>query len=377
VWSLQQQVDLMTQGTSLPRTLGEGRYAVEAVIGEGGAATVVRALDTKHGVHRAIKLMQPGGDSERLLREYTAMIKLEHPNVLRVYAVDESVPFIVMALAASCVADHRLPVGPLVALKWVDQLLAALEVAHAQGIVHRDVKPENLLLDAQGNLLLADFGIARLDLPETRITRTGTTMGSFAFMAPEQRIDAKRAGPASDLYAVGATLFELLTGVTPTELYLVAAIDSERFEAVPEPARGVVWQATRARPIDRYRSAREMAEAVRAVRSALGDPEGRVPLPAPAHALAAPRFIEGELASTALPTIQPVDVPVKRRRHTTVVAPPSRRLVVAALLGGMAFAALALGCASLLYKQGWIGPVSAGAPAAVPSGRPVGSEVTP
>ena len=243
-----------------------------------------RATDLQLGVDRAIKLIGGGVKRERsslrrrLKDEARVMARLAHRHVLEVYDVGEDgdVDFVVMRLAGGgSLADELRAKGQLSRGRVIRvgmQMLAALEAAHAQGIVHRDVKPQNLLLDDDGTVLLADFGIALIDLPGVfRGTRTGAAMGSLAFMAPEQRVDASRVTAAADIYSVGATLYTLATGRSPMDLF-VAGGDSERWWVVAPGLRTVLFRATRYAPEDRYLSATEMAAALT---SLLRDPAGQ------------------------------------------------------------------------------------------------------
>lgn len=251
-----------------PSSLLSGRYVLGDVLGHGGMAVVYGCHDTELGVARAVKLLRPGhSDSvrRRLRAEASAMARLRHPNVLGIHDVgaEGSWDFVVMDLAEGGSLLERLeregslPV-PEVAAYGV-QLLSALAAAHAQGMVHRDVKPHNVLLDGAGRAMLADFGIALL-LEDDRRTRTGVAMGSVAYMPPEQRLDASRVGPAADLYSVGATLFHLATGANPVDLFLA---EDDRWEALPAELRPVLRRACAQHPEDRYPDAASMAADLR------------------------------------------------------------------------------------------------------------------
>ncbi len=251
------------------QVLGD-RYRLIEVIGDGGTATIFAAEDVTLGLRCAVKVLKPSsavdsGLRARLVSEAATMARLSHPNILRVYgAGSESAQWIAMELAESgSVADRMRAEGPFSprrAIQIVLQVLAALELAHGAGVVHRDVKPDNLLLQADGSVKLADFGIALLD-DHTRLTRAGFAMGSLPYMAPEQRVDAHAVGPRADLYAAGATLYNLLTGATPVDLFL-APPNSPRFAAIPEGLVELVRKATHADPERRFQSAAEMAEAL-------------------------------------------------------------------------------------------------------------------
>lgn len=194
------------------------------------------------------------------------MARLAHPNVLAVHDVGEGEGYdwVVMDLAEGGSLAQRIEAGPVdraLAVRWIVEVLRALQAAHAAGIVHRDVKPQNILLDRYGHAQLADFGIALMGEEMLRTTRTGMALGSLAYMAPEQRIDARKVTQEADIYAVGATLHHLLTGASPMDLFM-AGEHSERLAAVPDDLRGVVVAATRYEPSRRYATAEGMANAL-------------------------------------------------------------------------------------------------------------------
>jgi serine/threonine protein kinase len=255
--------------------LAGGRYELREVIGQGGFATVWRGRDTALEVDRAVKLLHPDlGDRaafrERLRAEARAMARLAHPNILTVHDIgiqDGQDWFVMDLVTGGSLADWqqrggRLP--PALAVRCVIQVLSALGTAHAAGIVHRDVKPQNVLLDADGRCRLADFGIALLESEERlRSTKTGATLGSLSYMAPEQRLSAKDVGPTADLYATGSTLYALLTDATAIDLF-TADPASPRWLGVPEALRPILQRTTQHDPGARYQSAAALAAALEA-----------------------------------------------------------------------------------------------------------------
>ncbi len=254
----------------LPATLRDGRYVLGERLGQGGMAVVVVAHDTALGVDRAVKLLQPHGKRRATLRrrlkaEARAMARLNHPNILAIHdvGVEDGIDYVVMDLALGG-SLHDLvrdgPLDPWVACSLMIQVLSALGAAHAQGIVHRDVKPHNVLMDLNGRAMLADFGIALL-AGEERRTRTGVAMGSLAYMPPEQRLDAAGVGPRADLYAVGSTLYALITRRNPVDLFL-AGPGSERWNGVPEPLRPILLRAVKMDPGQRWPDAGSFAHAL-------------------------------------------------------------------------------------------------------------------
>jgi hypothetical protein len=205
-----------------------GRYRLLSMLGSGGMGTVWRAEDELLGRMVAVKEVAPPTDAtsdegrtlrERTLHEARTAARLAHQNVVTVYDVaeDGGRPWIVMELVDARslrdIVEHTGPLTPRETAEVGCQLLSALCAAHALGIVHRDVKPGNVLIDDDGRAVLADFGIARtLDSPT--VTRSGVIVGSPAYTAPE-RARGERGGPASDLWALGATLYAAVEGRPP------------------------------------------------------------------------------------------------------------------------------------------------------------------
>jgi serine/threonine-protein kinase len=307
-------IDQLPAGSSL----SEGRYRLDEVIGRGGAATVYRALDTVLGVQRAVKVLQiPLHDAEkheamrhRLRTEARALAVLEHPNIVRIYDVgrQDDVDFVVMELAdGGSLEGMRRREGrlsPSHATAYGLQVLSGLAAAHAAGIVHRDVKPSNVLLDRRGVAKLADFGIALLVGDGSRMTRTGQAMGTIAYMAPEQRVDARGVSAPADVYATGAMLYTLITGRNPVDLFTADA-SSDRWREVPQPLRSVLVAATRYDPRRRYVDARAFALALLAIAedlSALG------PAPEPPEAERFPAAA-AIIAGTPLPAFYDPNAP--------------------------------------------------------------------
>ncbi len=261
----------------MQQLVGE-RYRLDTEIGTGGTAVVWLAWDLITDRPRALKLLLPvsgpGAEErrERMRAEARALASLDHPHVVRVFdqGVHEGRDYIVMEYAeGGSLADELAREGPLAphrALQLMRQVLDALAAAHDAGMVHRDVKPANVLLRGPDEAALSDFGIARI--VQASGTRTGVALGSVGFMAPEQRLDARAVGPAADLYGVACTLFNLVTQDTPVDLYL-APPHSPRWSDVPVPLREILRRATQADPTDRHHSASEMKDELLAVSAAL------------------------------------------------------------------------------------------------------------
>lgn len=295
----------------IPESLHEGRYVVGARLGAGGMATVHRCTDLELQVDRAVKLRRrQGGPSEkvalqRLADEAHIMAKLNHPKVLPVYDIGQEGPwhYVVMELAVEALSDRMERDGPMGgqdAVRLTIGVLQALEAAHHEGVVHRDIKPQNILLDEEGGPLLADWGIARLSDREQTLTRTHVGMGSMAYMAPEQRQDAHGVTERADLYSVGATLYHLLTAETSVDLFH-AKPHSPRWEAVPEVLRAPLQKATALKAQDRYANAAEMVAALTEILPAV--PAGAVQLEE------IPVLDGGTLTSMPEETVEPVAAP--------------------------------------------------------------------
>jgi len=227
--------------------LAGGRYVLERPLGRGGMAVVMLGRDTALDRSVAVKLLADSvrGDRElreRFLREGRFAAQLSHPNVVAVYDTGEEdgQPYIVMEYVDGVtLADEVHRRGPLPADEVAElgrQACAGLAHAHERGVVHRDVKPQNLLLDRGGTLKVADFGIARAGDVSGTLTQAGTLLGTAAYMAPET-IHGEPATASSDVYSLGAVLYELATGRAPRQVTTIA--DLTRDEPTPLPGAHV------------------------------------------------------------------------------------------------------------------------------------------
>ncbi|TDB81723.1 serine/threonine protein kinase, partial [Actinomadura sp. KC216] len=230
------------------RLLGN-RYRLDSVVGRGGMGTVWRAFDVMLDREVAVKevVLPPGLNEsergvlyERTFREARASARLNHSGVVTVHDVVEESdrPWIVMELVLAPSLQDLLERGPMEHRRVADiglQMLGALRHAHEKGILHRDVKPSNVLITDTGRVVLTDFGIAQVE-GDTTLTQTGLVMGSPAYIPPE-RAQGERAVPASDLWALGATLYAAVEGRSPYERSdAMASLQAALTEPVP-PAR--------------------------------------------------------------------------------------------------------------------------------------------
>lgn len=198
-----------------------GQYAVTAQIGKGGMATVYVATQASMKRNVAIKVLpraltHEDGFLERFYREVEIVASLQHPHILPVYDFGEydGMPYIVMAyMSGGTLADliTQGPLDPIETTRIVQEMADALDYAHSKGIIHRDFKPNNVLLDEKRNTYLTDFGLAKMG--ESHLTRTGI-LGTPSYMAPEQA-EPNSLTPAADVYALGVTIFQMLTGRVP------------------------------------------------------------------------------------------------------------------------------------------------------------------
>jgi len=269
--------------TEIGTILG-GRYRLVELLGQGGMARIYRAHDNQLDRFVAVKLLRPeyGRDPDfgsRFRHEAQAAASLNHPNVVSVYdyGQDEAGPFIVMELvdgedlAAIVKRSGALP--PRQAARIVAETARALHAAHQRGIVHRDVKPGNIMIDREGRVKVTDFGIARA-IAEAQMTLPGTTLGSVHYFSPEQA-RGDQATASSDIYSLGIVLFELLTGHRPWEADSAAAVAMARLAGpAPDPASirsgipsdlvAIDRKALATEPADRWSSASSMAAALEA-----------------------------------------------------------------------------------------------------------------
>ncbi|WP_302893151.1 serine/threonine protein kinase [Actinomadura luzonensis] len=270
---------MVAQGTTLA-----GRYRLDTRIGAGGMGEVWRGEDTVLARTVAVKVLLPGrmqdpGFVARFQGEARAMATINHSGVVDVYdyGVSGDTVYLVMKFVDGEPLDRLLArlgrIPPQAAMELIAQAASALQAVHDQGIVHRDVKPGNLLVQRDGTLVLTDFGIARSDLAN-RLTDAGMVLGTAAYCAPEQAEGAP-VTPAVDIYALGVVAYECLVGQRPFDGDSAVTIALKHIREappplppdIPQPVRALVEIALSKDPARRFPSARAMSEAARAVAS--------------------------------------------------------------------------------------------------------------
>ncbi len=223
------------------------QYLVDAEIGRGGMAVVYRATDLRLNRRVAIKVLPPelafnADVRERFLREAQTAAQLSHPGIVPIYTVDEreGIVYFVMALVDGESLAERLAREPRLPISEARRLLSAvadaLAYAHEQGVVHRDVKPDNIMLErTSGRPLVTDFGIARAAQGDTRLTVTGVAIGTPAYMSPEQALGERELDGRSDIYSLGVIGYQLLAGETPFKASNTPAMLVKHVSETPRP----------------------------------------------------------------------------------------------------------------------------------------------
>jgi serine/threonine-protein kinase len=303
------------------------RYRVTEKIGSGGMADVYKAVDEVLGRTVAVKVLHARYAAEpnfvaRFRQEAQAAANLSHPNIVNIYdwGRDGDTYYIVMEFVAGTdlktLVTQRGPLDPAKAAEYASQVCSALSAAHGYDIIHRDIKPHNIVLTPDGMIKVMDFGIARAG--NTTMTQTGSVLGTAQYISPEQA-QGRALTPASDLYSLGVTLYELVTGRVPFEGDTPVATALMQVNDTPVPPRqlrgsippgleAVILRALRKDPADRYASATEMREDLKRViggEPAIGGAYGGVAEPdrtsvlPPVDRTVAPR-------TTVAPPVRPV-----------------------------------------------------------------------
>ena len=327
--------------------LMDGRYRLDEVIARGGMATVYLSTDTRLDRIVAVKVMRPvlAEDPdfvERFAREARSAARLSSPEVVAVHdqgtdAATRTAFLVMEHVAGGTLRDvvEQGPVSPARALALLEPVLRALAAAHGAGLVHRDVKPENVLLGDDGRVKVADFGLARAIETSTLTVTTGLLIGTVAYLAPEQ-VEHGRADTRTDVYAAGVLLFELLTGAPPyasdsplstafRHVHEDVPAPGSQVEGIPASLDELVVRATRRDPSARPVDAGAFLAELQAVRADLGAGSG-----GPVVRRTAPTLV----VRREPPADSPTDSPAPRRRRRTAWVLALVLLLAAALAGG-------------------------------------------
>ncbi len=382
-------------------TVIDGRYRVSSRLGSGGMADVYLAHDTLLGREVALKLLHDRNARdqefvERFRREASSAAGLSHPNVVAVFDRGEwngtyyiAMEYLPGRSLKAVVREHG-PLTPPDAIDIVVQILLAVRFAHRRGIIHRDIKPHNVILDEEGRAKVTDFGIARAGASD--MTLTGSIMGTAQYLSPEQA-QGHAVSETSDLYAVGVVLYELLTGAVPFEgdsavsialkqVSVEATLPSKRNPEVGPALDTVVMRALAKDPLARFASADEFIAALQQAREGIA--------PAPAYNGIPP--IRDAAAALLMASPAPIDEdspedPVRRRKRAIWAALAVALLVLAAAAALLLTPASKSGRATVpdvtgqtqavavasLRREGLVAVVSLAANARVPSGLVVGT----
>ncbi|MGI8825396.1 MAG: protein kinase domain-containing protein [Chloroflexota bacterium] len=343
-----------------PDTVLNGRYRLQEPLGEGGMAIVYRAVDARLGRTVAVKVLssQYARDEPFLARfqqeaEFAASLG-SHPNIVAIYDVgqDDASHYIVMELVEGRnlkeLIRERTAFSVDEAFSIGRQVASALDFAHKRGLIHRDIKPQNILVTPEGVAKVTDFGIAQ-SASATQLTRAGMVIGTVHYFSPEQA-QGKTAGPSSDIYSLGVILYEMLTGHLPFDAETPIGVAMQHLHStppspwdyrpdLPAPAVSIVMRALEKDPANRYRDAAELAAALSSVPgpSAGGTTTLNPIVTPPPQRTSVYRAVE--------PPARHVEEEPRRRRSAAVEAPARSRLPwialgLAALIAAVIFGSL-------------------------------------
>jgi len=307
-------------------------YIIEAELGRGGMGAVYRALDVRLNRYVAIKVLPPDlafnpSVKSRFLREAQMAARLAHPNIVPIYAVDEreGLVYFVMALIDGDSVGKRLSRQQSIPFSDVRRIAAAvadaLDYAHGQGVVHRDIKPDNILLDVgSGRPMVTDFGIARAAAEQSRLTVTGVAVGTPAYMSPEQAMGERDVDGRSDIYSLGIVTYQMIAGETPfqagnTPSMLMKHVSEPppplhtRRADVPPDLAAAVERALAKRPEGRWASAGEFRDALIGAGHRFTEPRAAAPAAAPSRSEYAEPRAPAALPPGDLPQPGPLNLP--------------------------------------------------------------------
>jgi serine/threonine protein kinase len=345
------------------RRVFDGEYIVERELARGGMAIVYSAQETMLGRPVALKVLRPdiglsAAAAERFKREAQTVASLDHSNIIPVYRVGQmgGLFYIAMKLiegrSLDVILDAQGALPVSVVLTLMREAARGLAFANERGIVHRDVKAANILIDTDGRIIVTDFGVA-LRASDVTLTVAGTLIGTPAYMSPEQ-CSGKRAGPQSDQYSLAVVAFQMLAGATPFESDTLAGILQHHFFTappdlravradIPAPLLDVIARALHKHVAERFTTTREMLEALEAIPLAPADAEAsRKMLRDLASGQQTPRVPTGELpALPEMPTLTGRPRPRFRNRRRLLGAVTMGTVVLA--IGGAWIAARGTG----------------------------------
>jgi serine/threonine protein kinase len=319
-----------------------GQYEVQDFIGQGAMGLVYRAYHAQLQRTGAVKVLQgiaPDADSTaRFRHEAQAIAQMRHPNIVNVYDFGEhdGTPYMIIEYVPGGSLANRLSQGPLdpaVSLKYLRGIASGLDYAHGLGIVHRDVKPANVLLEKDDSPVLADFGLAKLLQGSSLKSMTGVTTGTPAYMAPEQ-VTGSKVGPAADRYALATIAYEMLTGVIPFDgeglmellyahVHREPAPPSARNHSLGPRVDAVIMRGLAKDPAARWDSCTAMVDALSAALTRRPEPSVArtvvmAPTPSapqyPASAIAAPSYVDTESPSDPIAVAYPSPPPIPKTR---------------------------------------------------------------
>jgi hypothetical protein len=324
-----------------------GPYKIVEQVGRGGMATVFKAYQPALERMVAVKVLpeflaEDPQFRERFRREAVAIAKLRHPNILAVYDHGEfdGQPYIVTEFVegGTFAAELGRPIGILRATEVLEPIASALDYAHRRGVLHRDVKPSNILITKDGSPVLGDFGLARMMATNERLTRLDTVVGTPEYMSPEQCAGTE-TGPASDQYALGVVAYEALTGHPPYHAETPAAVMLAQIQSplppphtvnadLAGPVESALMRALAKEPADRFPDCTDFVETLTGVR-------------APAPVAAIPRPVAAVPPTAAIPerVVAAAPPPASRPSGRRPMAIGAAALVVLVIIGGLAYAA--------------------------------------